>query len=69
MELTEQEIQRQDLVDNAIYTLLQTLNPTTRTIEWNIELIGKVRDAVSDVLVDDLALCSERDFYPFVEER
>ncbi|MDO9289891.1 MAG: hypothetical protein Q7T83_13990, partial [Thermodesulfovibrionales bacterium] len=43
-ELTEEQIKRQDSVDNAIYQLIQELNPTADEIRWDIEMIGEVRD-------------------------
>jgi len=39
-ELTEEQIKRQDSVDNAIYQLIQELNPTADEIRWDIEMIG-----------------------------
>lgn len=67
MELTRKQINREDFVDNAIYNLLQELNPTSRIIEWNIELIGKVRDSIIEVIVNDLEICDENTFYPYIE--
>jgi len=43
-ELTSEQIKRQDSVDNAIYHLIQELNPTADEIRWDIEMIGDVRD-------------------------
>ena len=65
-ELTKTEIERQDLVDNSIFELLQKINPSANKIEWNIETIGQIRDTVSKVLVEDLRLCSEKKFYPYI---
>lgn len=67
-EMPKTQIERQDLIDNAIFELLQMLNPTEKDIDWNIEMIGEVRDAVQSVMVDKLELCSEMNFYPFIEE-
>lgn len=39
-ELTEEQIKRQDYVDNAIYQLIQSVNPTDKDIAWDIEMIG-----------------------------
>jgi len=35
--LTKKQIERQDFVDNEIYELVQTLNPSGQVIDWNIE--------------------------------
>jgi hypothetical protein len=34
---------------------------------WDIESIGKIRDAAKKVIVDDLGLMTEQEFYPFLE--
>lgn len=67
-ELTDEEIARQDYVDNEIQRLIEALSPTKESIDWNIEMIGDVRDAIQDWIVDKLKLSSEQNFYPFIEE-
>lgn len=66
MELTKQQIERQDFVDNAIYELLNDVCPTDKHLDWDIELIGNVRDAIQTQLVKR-DLCSEQEFYPYLE--
>ena len=67
MELTKQQIERQDFVDNEIYRLINNLNPTDRELGWDIDLIGTVRDTIQSQLVNH-GLCSEQEFYPYIEE-
>ena len=67
MELTEQQIERQDFVDNAIYDLINELIPSDKEMEWDIEVIGEVRDAIQAQLVER-GLCTEQEFYPYIEE-
>lgn len=67
-ELTKEQLERQDFVDNSIFQLIQSLNPSSKEIEWNIEMIGDVRDVIEQWLVEELKLTSEMEFYPFVEE-
>lgn len=66
--LTYLETSRQDYVDGEILKLIQTLNPTDISIRWDIEMIGDVRDVIEDWIVAKLKLCTEKDFYPFIEE-
>ncbi len=47
-ELSRDELNRQDEVDNAIHSLLVTL--TGKDIPWNIEDISTVRDAVLPIV-------------------
>lgn len=68
MELTKQQIKRQDYVDNAIYALINDLIPSDLEMEWNIETIGEVRDAIQSQLVQK-GFCTEQEFYPYIEER
>ena len=68
-ELIKQQIERQDFVDNAIYDLIQKVNPAEKEIEWNIEMIGEIRDVIKEWLVDKLKIISEQDFYPYFERQ
>ena len=62
------ETERQDCVDDACYDLICAFCPNgLEDIEWDIELIGKIRDALQEVLVDDLKLMTEQEFYPYRE--
>ena len=63
MELTNYQISRQDLVDNSIFDLLQTLNPTDKRLDWGIEMIADVRDVIQHHIISKTK-CSEQDFYP-----
>ncbi len=67
-ELTEEQIKRQDSVDNTIYQLIQELNPTVDEIRWDIEMIGDVRDVIEDWIVERLKITDKQNFYPYLEE-
>jgi hypothetical protein len=58
----EKAVLRRDKVDNAIYELLHCLAPSP--IDWDIEAIGDVRDAVCDALCTTYGVMTEQDFYP-----
>jgi len=62
--LTKQQIQRQDFVDNQIFELLQQLLPHTEKLAWDITMIGAVRDAIREQIVDQRQIMSEEEFYP-----
>jgi hypothetical protein len=62
-ELTDEQLERQDFVDNAIFSLIQQLNPTNQVIDWDIEMIGNVRDVVAGELEKKLGI-SEFEVYP-----
>jgi hypothetical protein len=66
--LSDIQISRQDHVDNQIFQLLQTISPSQQPIEWNIEMIGDIRDTIEMWIVDKMKVCTEKDFYPYVEE-
>jgi hypothetical protein len=67
MELTKKQIERQDFVDNAIYELLLSINPTDKNFDWDIEMIGDIRDVIQDYIIQKTN-CSEQEFYPYIEE-
>jgi hypothetical protein len=62
--LTEDQIKRQDFVDNQIYDLMKRLNPSRRELEWDIEMIGDIRDTIQHWLVDRYKIVDELEFYP-----
>jgi hypothetical protein len=62
-ELTDKQLERQDFVDNAIFSLIQQLNPTNQVIDWDIEMIGNVRDVIVRELEKKLGI-SEFEIYP-----
>jgi hypothetical protein len=61
------QLKRQDFVDNAIYELLCSVNPSQQEIEWNIEAIGEIRDLIRLWLVERLAITDEMTFYPYMD--
>ena len=63
-DFTEDQIKRQDFVDNQIYDLVKRLTPSKREIEWDIEMIGDIRDTIQHWLVDRYKIVDELEFYP-----
>lgn len=61
--MTDTETARQDLVDNAIFALIQEINPTNKSISWDIEMIGNVRDIIVDEVQKRLQV-TEFEIYP-----
>jgi len=66
-ELNNKQIERQDYVDNAVFQLIQEINPTLKDISWNIEMIGGIRDDIRYWLVERLNVCEEMTFYPYIK--
>ena len=64
-ELTEAQIERQDLVDNAIQELLKKI--IRDDIEWDISVISEVRESIESYLcrIYDIP---EYEFYPWILE-
>ena len=62
--LTDAELARQDQVDNAIRDLLSNVLNSPE-LEWDIELIGDIRDDIEWNLVTR-GLITEQEFYPFI---
>ncbi|KKS38547.1 MAG: hypothetical protein A3G49_06575 [Candidatus Sungbacteria bacterium RIFCSPLOWO2_12_FULL_41_11] len=65
--LIKQELERQDFVDNEIFELIQKLLPADKQLEWNIEIIGDVRDAIQEQIVDKQKAMSEEQFYSYLK--
>ncbi len=66
MELTREQISRQDIVDNACYALMLELAKGS-DLPWDIEHISTVREAIQSVLVEKLHIMSEIEFYPYID--
>ena len=62
-EMTDEQLERQDFVDNAIFSLIQDINPTAEAISWDIEMIGNIRDAIVNELEKKLGI-TEFEIYP-----
>jgi hypothetical protein len=67
-ELTDKQIDRQDFVDNAIFQLVQRVNSTDKNIEWDIEMIGEVRDVIRQWIVERMTITDEQTFYPYIDD-
>jgi len=61
---TQKEIDKQCLIDLEIMEFIEKLNPSTKRVIFNREIVGKVRDALIEIYSKDLKLCNERAFYP-----
>ena len=74
-------IDRQDLVDNAIFEMLKMVTQEFRdsktmvtcspdnSLGWDTELIGRVRDEVQKILVDEFPIgCTAGEFYPAMDD-
>ena len=59
----EDQIKRQDFVDNQIYDLVKRFIPSRREIEWDIEMIGDIRDIIEHWLVHKYKIVGELEFY------
>ena len=64
--LKKQEQERQDFVDNEIFETIQKLLPANKKLAWDIEMIGMVRDAIRDQIVQRKVM-NEMQFYPYLK--
>ncbi len=60
----KQKIEQWDFIDNAIFDLIKTLNPSTKEIAWDIKTISEIRGVLVNLYVNELKLCTEEQFYP-----
>lgn len=54
-------------MDGEIYELLRSINPTDKDFDWDIEMIGDIRDTIQHYIIQKTN-CSEQEFYPYIEE-
>ncbi|HLM62015.1 MAG TPA: hypothetical protein VK308_14510 [Pyrinomonadaceae bacterium] len=83
IELSNEQIARQEFVDNAIFQLVNELVPThykkntnddsDHSLIWNIQWISELRETVQEIIIEHLDIREpeqedfEKDFYPFLE--
>ena len=60
----KQKFEQWDFVDNAIFDLIQKLNPGKNKIKWDIAPVSEIRQLLVDFYVNELKLCTEDEFYP-----
>ena len=66
-ELTDEQIEdRHDLVDNCIYKMLFDIVPTKTIIDWDIELIGDIRDMI--IKYHHMNPEEQQEFYPYLKD-
>ncbi len=67
-ELTDEQLERQDFVNGEIFELVRRIDPSGQFNEWNVELIGDIRDVINHWLVEHFKICDDMAFYPYVVE-
>ena len=60
---TPKNIARQDFVDNKVFELVNELLPQRKQINWDIKVIGDVRDAIFSAVSEKVCGLNERKFY------
>jgi hypothetical protein len=63
------KIERWDLVDNAIFELMEKLNPSNKTtVDWPTDGVAEARAEIRRVLIklfcEKMKTCTEEEFYP-----
>jgi hypothetical protein len=66
-EITDAETERIDFIHNEIIELINTLNPTGKTIDYDINMIQEVADLIEEHLVAK-GICTAMEFMPYREE-
>jgi len=64
--LDKKKIARQDFVDNEIFDLIRKILPEKNTIDWDIEMIGTIREAIREQVVNQKKIMNEQQFYPYL---
>lgn len=68
--MDEEQLQRQDWVDSAIFQMLCDVHPhdggDMEAGGWDIEMIGEIRDVVQQWFIKK-GICTAEEFYPTIE--
>ena len=60
---------QQDLVDSEIWNLIVNLYPDRDDIKYDGNIIHQVRAVLMQYYVEELKVCKEDDFYPYITEK
>ena len=63
-EFSKEELAQQDLIDNSIMELINKVNPSPVNIDYDGQIVAKIRNALIEVITKDLDLCTETRLYP-----
>lgn len=72
-ELTIRDLEQLDNLDNAILNMINEVRPEgSNELDYNdhdlADVVGSIKDILCDLFVKDLNLCTEQEFYPFIED-
>jgi len=64
------KLNQQDLVDSEIWDLIINLHPnlTDFDLQYDGNIVNKIRVVLLNYYVNDLKVCTEEDFYPYITE-
>jgi hypothetical protein len=65
-ELTDAEVERIDDIQNAAFEFVNSILPRGAQVDWDIEMLDGILETVWEH-IEDRGICTEREFYPFVE--
>jgi len=63
-----QKLDQQDFIDNSIMKLINEINPSSIEIKYDGHIVSKVRETLIEVFTEDLHLCTDEEFYPYIED-
>ena len=59
---------QQDLVDSEIWNLIVNLYPARDDIKYDGNIVNQIRSVLMQYYVEELKVCTEEDFYPYITE-
>jgi hypothetical protein len=71
MTIDEQmKINQHDFVDSEIWDLIRNLHPnlTDFDLQYDGNIVNQVRTVLSNFYVNVLKVCTEEDFYPYIND-
>jgi len=70
MNIEEQmKINQHDFVDSEIWDLIVNLYPERDDIKYDGNIVNQVRTILSNYYVNVLKVCTEEEFYPYINEK
>ena len=62
------KINQHNFVNDEIWDLIVNLYPARDDIKFDVNIVNQIRIVLTKYYVEELKICTEEDFYPYIKE-
>jgi len=64
----QMKINQHNFVNDEIWDLIVNLYPARDDIKFDVNIVNQIRIVLTKYYVEELKICTEEDFYPYIKE-